>query len=437
MRQESGLLIAPFLQMFKQTNLYIPRLIQDLKDNPACYLLIFTLSLFCTKTLVLFPFVLVSIIAVYYFARHPGYLTNQKTKNVLVLFLCLWLPMLASLPDAINYTESIRVTFSYLRFLLFGLFILIAIEPINRIKMQAIIVYIILFWCFDGLLQFYLGQDLFGYPYTPPQLMGMFYPKVRMPYILAVLAPIFFEYIRLYCGKYQWLLLVLIPFFMVLLLGGKRVAWFMMLFSGTFYLVYLIFIIKALSLKRFAPYAIVILTIMSILILNHTPLKNRVLSTTGIFSGDADVIEAATARRLSLWQVSVDIFRDNPINGVGPRGYREVFTKYANVDNFWMQNDRRGTTHPHMMLAEVASETGLFGLVGLLVFYYFLFSRIYYLIRKKKLEIVPWYICAATAFFPLNSHLAFYGSYWSSFCWWILITALAIDYAATEKIPDH
>ncbi len=424
--------------MLKQTSRYFLCLIQDLKDNPACYLLIATLFLFCTKTLVLIPFVLISLFTTYCFVRHPENFINKKPAiSILVLFLCLWLPLLVSLPDANNYTESARVTFSYFRFLLFGLFILIALEPINRIKIQAIIVYIILFWCFDGLLQFYLGQDLFGYPYTPPQMKGMFYPKVRMPYILAVLAPIFFEYIRLHCGKHKWLILLLIPFFMVLMLGGKRVAWFMMLFSGSFYLIYLVFITKTLALKRFVPYAAFFLVVLSILILSHAPLKDRVISTAGIFSGDANIIELSTARRLSLWQVSVDIFRDNPINGVGPRGYRDVFTKYADKDNFWLQKHRRGTTHPHMMLAEIASETGLVGLVGLLVFYYYLFSRISYLMRNKRLEIIPWYICAATAFFPLNSHLAFYGSYWSSFCWWILITALAIDYATTEKSPDH
>ena len=140
----------------------------------------------------LIPFVLISLVTILYFVRQPeSFINNQSAISLVVLFLCFWLPLLASLPDANNYTESARVTFSYLRFLLFGLFILIALEPVNRIRTQEIIVYIILFWCFDGLLQFYLGQDLFGYPYTPPQLMGMFYPKVRMPYILAVLAPIF------------------------------------------------------------------------------------------------------------------------------------------------------------------------------------------------------------------------------------------------------
>jgi len=179
--------------MFKQTSTYFSHLIQDLKDNPACYLLTATLFLFCTKTLVLIPFVLISLITIFYFVRQPGsFINKQSAISLVVLFLCIWLPMLTSLPDANNYTESTRVTFSYLRFLLFGLFILVALEPINRTKTQAIIVYILLFWCFDGLLQFYLGQDLFGYPYTPPQLMGMFYPKVRMPYILAVLAPRFF-----------------------------------------------------------------------------------------------------------------------------------------------------------------------------------------------------------------------------------------------------
>jgi len=194
---------------------------------------------------------------------------------------------------------------------------------------------------------------------------------------------------------------------MVLLLGGKRVAWFMMLFSGTFYLIYLMFITRSLSFKRFVPYAAVFMAVLSVLILSHLPLKNRVISTADIFSGDTNIIELSTARRVSLWQVSVEIFRDNPVNGVGPRGYREVFTKYANEDNFWVQNGRAGTTHPHMMLAEIASETGLLGLVGLLIFYYFLFSRIFYLIHKKNWRLSPGISVQPRPFYLLTRILPF------------------------------
>lgn len=424
--------------MFKPASPFLLSLFRTLKENPNGNLLIVTLFLFCTKTLVLVPFALISLVTIFCFIRNPGIFSKRPlTINFYLLFACLWLPMLSSLPDAINYTESARVTFSYLRFLLFGLFILVASGSVNQLKTQNLIVYIILFWCFDGLLQFFLGHDLFGYPYTPPQLMGMFYPKVRMPYILAVLAPILFEFIRHNSEKHKWLILLLIPFFMVLLLGGKRVAWMMVLFSSSLYVIYLIFVIKALALRRFMPYAIVILAALTLLVMNHAPLKNRVISTSGIFSGDAKIIENASARRLSLWQVTVDIFRDNKINGVGPRGYRDVFTHYADEDNFWVQNGMSGTTHPHMMLLEVAAETGILGLMGLLLFCFLLLFRVIYLLREKKTNIIPWYLCVATAFFPLNSHLAFYGSYWSSFCWWVLITTLALDNAAsTEKNSD-
>ena len=52
MEQGSGLLTTPFLQMFKQTSSYFSRLIQDIKDNPACYLLTAAFLLFCRWMLI-------------------------------------------------------------------------------------------------------------------------------------------------------------------------------------------------------------------------------------------------------------------------------------------------------------------------------------------------------------------------------------------------
>jgi len=89
-----------------------------------------------------------------------------------------------------------------------------------------------------------------------------------------------------------------------------------------------------------------------------------------------------------------------------------------------MQDGREGPTHAHQILLEIAAETGLFGLFGFLLFWcYLVFLAITRLAHHHGF--VPWLICAGIAWFPLNAHFAFYGSYWSSVGWWILCLALA------------
>ena len=69
------------------------------------------------------------------------------------------------------------------------------------------------------------------------------------------------------------------------------------------------------------------------------------------------------------------MFQENPLLGIGPRGFRHVYEQYAGPDDHWLQNGHRGQTHPHSNIVEVLVETGLLGLTGYLLFYsYFFFS---------------------------------------------------------------
>lgn len=150
-----------------------------------------------------------------------------------------------------------------------------------------------------------------------------------------------------------------------------------------------------------------------LLVATHNPLSDRIDSTLAIFSTDAATIDKATAHRLDLWRVAVAIARDHWINGVGPRG----------------------STHPHLALAEIACETGLVGLAGYLVFYLLLLRWLYRELRASRLRHRPWLLCPLTAWFPLNAHLAFYGSYWASFSWWMLAVSFAVVHTARHG-PD-
>jgi len=74
------------------------------------------------------------------------------------------------------------------------------------------------------------------------------------------------------------------------------------------------------------------------------------------------------------------------------------------------------------------AETGIIGMAGLLMF----FIIGYRFLRQYGLgfTLFPWCLGVITATFPLNTHMAFYGSFWSSLIWWQLL--MIFIGAATE-----
>ena len=151
---------------------------------------------------------------------------------------------------------------------------------------------------------------------------------------------------------------------------------------------------------------------------------NTLKTTIGALNADYETLDIATSRRLTLWRTGTKIIAEHPINGIGPRGYRYAYQRFAEEDDFWIARGSKGQTHPHMMGLEVLIETGLFGLAGLIAFAVLLLRNIF-VKRQNDPAGAMWLILALVAWFPLNTHLAFYGSYWSTFGWVFLAIGAA------------
>ena len=89
---------------------------------------------------------------------------------------------------------------------------------------------------------------------------------------------------------------------------------------------------------------------------------------------DADMIIAVTQNdetNMVICQVAYSIFKEHPVNGIGPRGFRFVYHEYAKLDddNIETKSDRLNylfslnlpPTHPHLLILEVLAETGVIG----------------------------------------------------------------------------
>jgi O-antigen ligase len=161
-------------------------------------------------------------------------------------------------------------------------------------------------------------------------------------------------------------------------------------------------------------------------------LRARLHDTRGLFSTQAADIDKATAYRLTLWRTGARIFADHRLIGIGPRGFRHIYARYAAPDDFWIKRIGGGQTHPHQFMLEIAIETGVIGLAAFIVFYGLLLRL---LARPTLGRVVPvWLLGAAVAWLPLNAHLAFYGAYWSTLAW--LLLAVGLAEARAPRAPD-
>ena len=392
-------------------------------DHHGWMLITVALLLLSADTLTLAPLSLMAALGLYRIGRDPQALwRNDRLRVLLFLFLCLWLPQLVSLPGAANPERSAKIALLYPLYLCCAVFILHELaRPGNLARLSLALLLVVVFWCVDALFQYATGTNLIGHPYLDGMLSGMFYPKLRLGIILAVLVPIALESVRNLNrdSLYPWLLLI--PFTVVVLLSGRRSAWLMLIVGLSAYLP-LVFI----SLSSRARYIVagalcVALVLVGTVYFKSPDINRRIALLAGILSSEYQA-ERATSMRTAIWDTAWNMFQDNWLNGVGPRGFRYAYSAYADEDNYFMRRGQEGQTHPHLVFLEIAVEAGLIGLVGYMLFYLTLL-RYWWRGRQTTLG-GAWIAALLAASFPLNVHLAFYGSYWSGFLWLLIPCAL-------------
>jgi O-antigen ligase len=383
-------------------------------------LILAAVAALATEHLYHYPIGIMALWGLWRMARRPAYFTaDPLTRLLTLLFACIWIPMLASTLDAVNATRSLHTTVLYLHFLPAAIFIAAAMRA-ERVR-RAVTVgasCIVLFWCGDALAQYFFGSNAFGYPYDGGVLTGAFYPKQRLGLVLAVFAPVYFAAIRRLesLGRWRWLLLT--PIALVVLLSLKRTAWIM------FTLAVLGYLACANHSRRLSARAamLVVAALVALTIATGAlvpNLRTQALNTARMLSAEYAVVDLASGYRLSLWHTGVRVFSDNPVNGIGPRGYRYAYRDYAAPSDYWLAQGLAGQTHPHMTIIEIAAETGAIGLLGYLLMFGLITRTLGRSLRADS-EGWVWMLCALIAWFPINAHLAFYGSYWSSLVWLLL-----------------
>lgn len=366
-------------------------------------------------------------------------------------FLCIWLPMVASLPDATNFLESARKTASVCVYFLAGIY---AVDAYRRFAELDWIMWgvgaICGFWVLDALWQFWTGANWFGVSYEDgSRLPGMFYTG-RIGYILASFAPLLFEAVRRLSRRWRWSPALFVPVFVVIFLSGSRTAWGALAIATAGYLLFWArWLDRSLRIRgrsKSRGIAAVLGPLVLIAAVGAFAwsggadriwkvVEPRVETLSGLWSGDREQFERAVTWRLSIWMTAGNMWSDNWLNGVGPRGFRYAYEEYNPEEDYYLLHDetRNAATGPHMQLLEIAAETGLIGILGYLVLAVGFVANLRGLPRETFVAIYPYALTLVVAVFPFAGHLGFYGVLGSGVIWWMIIVC-ASAFAVARRL---
>ncbi len=342
-----------------------------------------------------------------------------------LLFLCIWVPMALSVPDSLWFRKSLSTALTYPRIYLAGIYIIWTLrEALARERLLKLSAWLLLFWVFDALVQAAVGHDLLGYAY-PERLNGLYGPhNWKLGLTLAMLSPIVWEYVSRAGTKWQ-LGLAWMGTAAVVLLASNRESWVV------FVLVTMVWAGDYAHRHDLRPLRILVPAVLTAVLAGfaayHLNSKFATQVDKTLLAGHFtyESLNNASSGRLQIWANAGRAFLDHPLNGVGVRAYRYAYPLYATEGDIFVGVDGTGAIYAHQVVFEIGSESGIFGLVGLLGFYALLFSAARRAHTDASRVAWPFMVGILAWWFPFNAHTAIYSAYWSLLLGWTLAASLA------------
>lgn len=348
---------------------------------------------------------------------------RAASRFVLPLFLCYWIPLLISSVDSMYAAKSWGTTAAALRYLAAALAMAVLLNPPSaRERVMRWTAWLLLFWSVDAFIQLFFGRDLFGIAMHPDRLNALFVTKYQFfgP-TLAMLSPIVLEHARRQWRPLAWA----VSFALILgavLIAGMRAGWLTMAL--------VLFVYSLLMLKRenrelrqslitVPALAVVVLAVSYF----ASPLFQERLDVTHAFtSGENPALDASSMERIPIFKTAIEMYRDNPVNGVGVRAFPKAYMVYAEPDDPLIRKTggQSGALHAHNFILEVMADTGTIGLLGLVAALGFLLWRRNRVTPAERRDAFPFMLTVVLILFPLNSHFAIYGTYTSSLVWFMI-----------------
>ncbi len=353
-----------------------------------------------------------------------------------VLFAAYWLPQLFSTPDALQPVHALRKSLEGLRYLPFLWLVAMAVADARgrRITFGGLSI-IVAIWTLDALAQAAFGTSpLFwgldqlkwavsGHGLCPADnllaadrvngVFGACNPKLGQ--IVASLSPFALYAAGRRFGVTGWIVAAA-AVGLVVLLSGARAAWI------TYALVLLLSGWGLLGWKKLLAVFVFGAVALGALTMALPQMRERIERTTMALAADEQGVDAALSGRARIWGAAACMVSQHPVNGVGIRDFRDAFPACDPQPGAKAAWGEGPAFHAHQIVLEILSETGAIGLLLWLAGAALAWRAWRYASAAARERARPAMLALAVTVFPLNTHLAFYSTFWGGVA--LLLAAL-------------
>ena len=291
-----------------------------------------------------------------------SYYKSRFSKIFFVIYLLLNLTSIFS----VDMITSLKITFVYFRYFIFSLafWYLIKIRPDVLKSILKVIIISMSVLILDGFYQFYNGENILGWKLIDTRISSFFKDELILGSYLSRMFPIFFALCILnfdfFSNKkiYKILIFFLLSSIEVLtFLSGERVAFFYINLSAIF----LMIMMKNYKALRFLSLTFALIIIFIITNINSV-YKERIVDQTIKQLGSKDQKYIFSMEHTNHYLSAYKMFLDHKISGIGPR----MFRANCHLEEYKITFESC-TTHPHNIYVQIFAESGLIGVIILLI----------------------------------------------------------------------
>ena len=290
------------------------------------------------------------------------YYTSNFSKFFLIFFLVLNLTSFLS----VDPVQSFKISLVYFRYFIFALafWYLIKVKPSILLILLKSIIVCMLILIFDGFYQFFFGENILGWEKIDTRISSFFKDELILGSYLSRIFPIFFalcilNFKSLFNKKANLFLIFLLLSSIEILtfLSGERAAFFFINLSAIF----LIIMMKDFKILRFLSLSFALFMIFIITSINPN-YKERIVDQTIKQFGSGEETFVFSEEHTNHYTSAFKMFLDNKITGIGPR----MFRANCNLEEYKVSFESC-TTHPHNNYIQILSESGLLGIIFLII----------------------------------------------------------------------
>ena len=308
--------------------------------------------------------------------------------------------------------ESIFFYFRYGFYVVSIFYFLTKIINLDQLFFASVKISILLLF-FDANLQYFIGQNLFGYlPPAPDRMASFFNDEAIMGSFVIHFFPLIIIQEVEKKRHFQIILFALLSGYLILLSGERSSL-------GLFLILLIITLIAfnhLIGLKKILLVFLLSFSSITFLIFSSGDFKDRYFYKTfneikNFEKGINREFEEMNLRNKIFFKnfyifsgyhnnlilTSIEFFKSNKITGIGPRGFKNLCKKLSGreengsliIDNSKFDlNKHSCNNHPHNYYFQALAEMGLVGFLILIIFYLFLIYKFinYLFLRSQKIR---------------------------------------------------